>query len=271
MTVLLARRAVASADQNSDVRQAVTVRNVSKFFKSPQGSIVHALDNITLDFPAGSVTAIVGASGCGKSTLLRIIAGLETEHTGTASLDGAEITGPGLDRGIVFQDHRLLPWMTVEDNVALALHNLGARERNRVVEEKLSLVGLSGFKKSYPSQLSGGMAQRVAIARALAQKPKLLLLDEPFGALDAITRLEMQDELLAVQKHEGVTTILVTHDIEEALYLGDRIAVLSSRPGRLKALIDVNLSRPRSRGNADFAEMRLSLYEQFFRHGKDGH
>lgn len=247
---------------------AMQVRNLGKEYLDGNGRGVRALEGIDLVFPEGSVTCVVGASGCGKSTLLKILAGLEGGYGGSATLGGQPITGPALDRGIVFQDHRLLPWMTVAENVALALHREPAQRRHEIVDRKLRLVGLSAFRDAYPSQLSGGMAQRVAIARALAHQPRVLLLDEPFGALDAITRLQLQDELLDIREKERITTVLVTHDIEEALYLGDRIAVLSSRPGTVRAMLDVDLPRPRDRGEARFAAMRLSLYQEFFHHAR---
>jgi sulfonate transport system ATP-binding protein len=251
-----------------DTAGGLRVQHLSKQYVDGAGRAVSALEDIDLVFPEGSVTCVVGASGCGKSTLLKILAGLEGGFSGSATLAGAPITGPGLERGIVFQDHRLLPWMTVAQNVALALHRESAQKSREIVAQKLGLVGLSAFSDAYPSQLSGGMAQRVAIARALAHQPRVLLLDEPFGALDAITRLQLQDELLNIREKEQITTVLVTHDIEEALYLGDRIAVLSSRPGKVRAVLDVDLPRPRDRGEARFAAMRLSLYEQFFHHAR---
>jgi sulfonate transport system ATP-binding protein len=244
------------------------VHHLSKHYLDGASRVVQALDDIDIVFPEGSVTCVVGASGCGKSTLLKILAGLEGGFSGTATLANVPISGPGLERGIVFQDHRLLPWMTVEQNIALALHRESASRRHEIVAQKLELVGLSAFRDAYPAQLSGGMAQRVAIARALAHQPRVLLLDEPFGALDAITRLQLQDELLSIREKEKITTVLVTHDIEEALYLGDRIVVLSSRPGKVRAVLDIDLPRPRDRGHAQFAAMRLSLYEQFFHHAR---
>ncbi len=244
------------------------VHHLSKHYIDGTGYAVSVLEDIDLVFPEGSVTCVVGASGCGKSTLLKILAGLEGDFSGSATLAGKPIKGPDLERGIVFQDHRLLPWMTVEQNILLALHRESAQTSREIVAQKLELVGLTAFRDAYPAQLSGGMAQRVAIARALAHQPRVLLLDEPFGALDAITRLQLQDELLNIREKEKITTVLVTHDIEEALYLGDRIAVLSSRPGKVRAVLNVDLPRPRDRGKAQFAAMRLSLYEQFFHHAR---
>ncbi|VFR31551.1 Alkanesulfonates ABC transporter ATP-binding protein / Sulfonate ABC transporter, ATP-binding subunit SsuB [plant metagenome] len=240
------------------------LRSLSMTYTDRDGRAVHALDGIDLRFPEGGVTAIIGASGCGKSTLLRILAGLETAYQGDVEVAGAPVQGPGLARGIVFQDHRLIPWMSVDENIGLALHRLTADERQARVAATLSLVGLSAFSSAYPAQLSGGMAQRVAIARALAHRPRMLLLDEPFGALDALTRMQLQDELLAIRARERVTTVLVTHDIEEALYLGDRVVVLSSRPGRVAETIDVDLPHPRARNDPRLAALRLALYDNYF-------
>ncbi|MUO81271.1 ATP-binding cassette domain-containing protein [Agrobacterium vitis] len=242
------------------------VQGVSKSFSRPDGSEVRALDHVDLVVRDGSVTCIIGASGCGKSTLLRIVAGLEPQFGGTVLLGGRPLKGPGLDRGIVFQDHRLVPWMTVEANIAFSLHRLPKAEQRRVVTEKLKLVGLEGFGRSYPHQLSGGMAQRVAIARALAHQPDLLLLDEPFGALDALTRLQMQDEVLRIRHTDNLTTVLITHDIEEAIYLADEIVVFSDRPGRVRARFTVELPHPRDRGDPAFARLRHELHAQFFHH-----
>lgn len=242
----------------------LAVHNLSVTYPLADGTALQALQGIDLNFVDGGVTCILGASGCGKSTLLRTLAGLEATYSGSASLDGAPITQPGLDRGLVFQDHRLVPWMTVEQNIALSLHRLAPEQRARRIQEKLALVGLQAFAGAYPASLSGGMAQRVAIARALAHEPRVLLLDEPFAALDAMTRLQLQDELLTICQRTRITAVLVTHDIEEALYLGDRIAVLSSRPGRVISTLEVDLPRPRDRAHADFAALRLSIYQRFF-------
>ncbi|HVR50315.1 MAG TPA: ABC transporter ATP-binding protein [Pseudorhodoferax sp.] len=249
----------------------LALRHVGVEFAARDGARVRALQDVSLDFAAGAVSCIIGASGCGKSTLLRILAGLETRHTGLACLDGAPIARPGLDRGIVFQDHRLVPWMTVRQNLALALHGHSAAGRGEAIDAALALVGLQSFGEAFPHQLSGGMAQRVAIARALVHRPRVLLLDEPFGALDALTRMQLQDALLRIHAHERITTVLVTHDIEEALYLGDRIAVLSSRPGRVIADFAVDLPRPRRRSDPALAARRTEIYQDFFTPRDDPH
>jgi sulfonate transport system ATP-binding protein len=241
----------------------VELRAVHKAFRQGPRAVV-ALDGVSLAAREGEILSIVGASGCGKSTLLRIVAGLEREFTGAALVGGEPVAGPGPDRGLVFQEHRLLPWLTVEANVAFGVAHLPREERERTVREHVALVGLSGFEHSYPHQLSGGMSQRVAIARALAARPRVLLLDEPFGALDALTRIQMQEEVLRLWQAERTTLLLVTHDVDEALFLGDRVAVLSSRPGRIRAVLDVDLPRPRDRAGEAFNRLRRAIFRELF-------
>jgi sulfonate transport system ATP-binding protein len=242
---------------------ALVLSGVGKtFFQA--GLPVMALKKVDLVVQPGEILAIVGASGCGKSTLLRIIAGLERQYEGQASLGGVRISGPGLDRGVAFQEHRLLPWLTVEQNVAFGVQSLPPAERRQTVAEHLALVGLTGFERAYPHQLSGGMAQRAAIARALAPRPRLLLLDEPFGALDALTKIQLQEEVLRIWSAERTTLLLVTHDIDEAIYLGDRVAVMSSRPGAIRTVVPIDLPRPRDRTSYEFARLRRRIFGQFF-------
>jgi sulfonate transport system ATP-binding protein len=223
------------------------------------------LEDINLTVSPGEFVSIVGSSGCGKSTLLRLIIGLEQEYRGDILLDGAPITGTSLERGIVFQEHRLFPWLTVEQNVGLGLLNakLAQEEKNQAIQEHIELVGLKGFEKAYPYQLSGGMAQRVAIARALVNKPEILLLDEPFGALDALTRAHLQQELHRIWQAEGITMILVTHDVEEAVYLGDKVVVMEPRPGRIRRIVPVDLAHPRDRGAYGFARVKEDVLREF--------
>jgi ABC-type nitrate/sulfonate/bicarbonate transport system ATPase subunit len=221
------------------------------------------LQDINLSVQSGEFISIIGSSGCGKTTLLRIILGLDTDYSGQVLLNGEQIKGPSLQRGVVFQEHRLLPWLTVEDNVAFGLHQLPKAERAPLIKEHLALVGLHGFEKAFPYQLSGGMAQRVAIARALINRPKILLLDEPLGALDALTRIHMQEELEKIWKAEKISMIMITHDVDEALYLGDKVIVMSSRPGLIKKTIPIGLPRPRDRGSADFARINEEILEEF--------
>ena len=222
-------------------------------------------DNITLTVNPGEFVSIVGSSGCGKSTLLRLIVGLEDDYQGEVLLDGQRVDGTSLDRGIVFQEHRLFPWLTVEQNIALGLLNarFTEAEKTQSVREHIALVGLEGFETAYPHQLSGGMSQRVAIARALVSRPEVLLLDEPFGALDALTRAHLQQELHRIWQAEGITMILVTHDVEEAIYLGDKVVVMEPRPGRIRRIVPVELAHPRDRVALPFARLKEDVLAEF--------
>ncbi|MDB5802101.1 MAG: TauT family taurine transporter permease [Rhodocyclales bacterium] len=230
-----------------------------------KGEILPVLDGINIDIRPGEFVSIVGSSGCGKSTLLRLIIGLEEDYQGEILLDGERIRGTSLKRGIVFQEHRLLPWLTVEQNIGLALENspLSTAERRASVQKHVELVGLQGFETAYPHQLSGGMSQRVAIARGLVNRPEILLLDEPFGALDALTRANLQQELQRIWQAEGITMILVTHDVEEAVFLGDKVIVMEPRPGRIKRIVPVNVPHPRKRTDAELNRIRLDVLREF--------
>jgi sulfonate transport system ATP-binding protein len=232
--------------------------------QSPGGSL-RVLQDVALRLPAGEFVSIVGASGCGKSTLLRLVLGLDTDYDGRITLGDDAIAGPGLDRGIVFQDHRLFPWLTVERNIAVGLRNAdGSAARKRdLVAEHVALVGLEGFEKSFPHQISGGMAQRVAIARGLVNRPRVLLLDEPFGALDALTRARLQAELQRIWQKERITMLLVTHDVEEAVFLGDRVVVMQPHPGRIRRIVPVDLPRPRNRSDPAFIRIRDDVLADF--------
>ncbi len=248
------------ADNNNSLR----IANLSKSFPMNTGT-VDALRDVSLTVKPGEFLSIVGASGCGKSTLLRLIVGLEGDYGGEIYLGDKPVAGPGVDRGMVFQEARLFPWLTVEENVAFGLDNkTPAAVKKQLVREHLELVGLHGFAKAFPYQLSGGMQQRISIARALVNNPKVLLLDEPFGALDALTRINMQQEILRIWQQEKTTMILVTHDIDEAIYLGDRVVVMSSRPGTIKKVINVEMGRPRNRTDDDFLQIHKSIYKEFF-------
>jgi sulfonate transport system ATP-binding protein len=209
--------------------------------------------------------SVLGASGCGKSTLLRLIAGLDAGYSGAIMMRGERVGDTSLECGIVFQDHRLFPWLTAEQNILAALRNapLSSREKREAVAEHIALVGLTGFERAYPHQLSGGMAQRVAIARGLVNRPRVLLLDEPFGALDALTRSRLQNELLRIWERERITMILVTHDVDEAIYLGDRVVTMAPRPGRIRRIVDVALSRPRERADPRFVRLREEILSDF--------
>ncbi|GLK66144.1 ATP-binding cassette domain-containing protein [Paracoccus kondratievae] len=253
--------------QPSILRGEVKVRGLSKSYALNRSSL-SVLRNLDLDVNGGEILAIVGPSGCGKTTLLRVLAGLESPDRGEVLIDGHPVAGVGRERAVIFQEPRLLPWLTVLENVAFGLEVRGvpaaqARERAR---HYIHLVGLTEFAEAWPRQLSGGMAQRVGIARALTVQPEILLLDEPFGALDAMTKLTMQEELARIWREEGVTMILVTHDLEEAIFLADRVLVLSRDNSDPARLIDVDLPRPRDRSEQGFVAMRRRLMAEFGLH-----
>jgi ABC-type nitrate/sulfonate/bicarbonate transport system ATPase subunit len=235
----------------------LTLHGVAKEYRLA-ASRLQVLKDIDLDVAPGEFVSIVGSSGCGKSTLLRLIVGLDPDYDGRILLDGRPVQGTSLARGIVFQDHRLLPWLTLEENIGLALENmdLPRQAKRAAVAEHIALVGLGGFERAYPHQLSGGMAQRAAISRGLVSRPEILLLDEPFGALDALTRLRLQDELLRIWSAERVTVILVTHDVEEAIYLGDKVVVMQPNPGRISHQLAIDLPGPRDRTSHGFTLLR---------------
>ena len=232
---------------------SLQIQALSRYFPQEGKEGVQALAKVSLDIQPGSFVSLIGPSGCGKSTLLRMISGLDHPDEGQVFLDGKKVTGPGADRGFMFQEHNLFPWMDIYDNVAF-----GLRARNlykgheQEVDRILELVGLADFRHSYPHQLSGGMCQRASLARALVGRPKVLLLDEPLGALDAFTRMNIQDEIQRIWKQEHMTMIMVTHDVEEAVYLSDVIVVMSPRPGRILKTLQVDLGRPRDRSSQDF-------------------
>ncbi|MBX2837698.1 MAG: ABC transporter ATP-binding protein [Gammaproteobacteria bacterium] len=243
--------------QSDEVRQrfeslkqrdvTLQVRNLRKTFNSNSGEIT-ALDDISFDVHRRELLTVIGPSGCGKSTLIRILAGLESATSGSVSLKGEEISGPGPDRGMVFQSYTLFPWLTVRDNVMFGLRNLGVSTSvaQREAMQWIDLVGLDRFANHYPHQLSGGMKQRVAIARALAAKPEILLMDEPYGALDAQTRGRMQNYLLEIWRNIDITIVFITHDLDEAIFLADRILVLKANPGQIEEHIEVPVARPRT-------------------------
>ena len=238
--------------------------NISKFFGEGQERI-HVLDTIDLSVKENEFVVILGPGQSGKSTLLKIIAGLYKPSTGHAYLDGKEISQPGPDRGIVFQRYTLFPWKTVMGNVEMGpkLQGMPRKQRRELAGHYINLVGLNGFEKAYPHQLSGGMKQRVGIARAYANNPKVMLLDEPFGQLDAQTRYFMEQETVRIWETEKRTVIFVTNNIEEAVYLGDRIVVLEGKlPGKMKKIYDVNLPRPRDYTDPDFLELRHRITEE---------
>ncbi len=225
----------------------ISLRHLGKTFASRRGNVT-ALADINLEFADQQFITIVGASGCGKSTLLNLVAGFDTATSGEITVDGAPVAGPGPDRGVVFQQTALFPWLSVEENIAFGLRLRANRHKGLpeiVVERLLQRTGLAAFRSRRPAELSGGMRQRAAIASVLAINPSTLLMDEPFGALDSLTRSIMQDFLLEVWEEERKTALLVTHDIDEAIYLADRTVVMTAHPGRVREIIDVDLSRPR--------------------------
>ena len=248
----------------------LTVESLNKTYVS-QGSETPALVDINLSIAEGEFICLLGPSGCGKSTLLKIIAGLIPATSGRIAINGKAVSGPGPERAVVFQDYALFPWMTVRDNVEFGLEarKLPPAERRQVSSRLLKVVGLSDFAERFPHQLSGGMKQRVSIARALAVDPSLLLMDEPFGALDAQTRQLLQDELLRIWREYRKTVVFVTHSIEEAIYLSDRIAVMTARPGRIKQIVMVPELRPRDMASVDMnqrqREVRAVLGEEIAR------
>ncbi|MDR1571467.1 MAG: ABC transporter ATP-binding protein [Clostridiales Family XIII bacterium] len=240
----------------------ISISGVGKVFNAGGENEVVALDGVSLEVSPGEMVSLVGPSGCGKSTLLRLVAGLETPSSGGLALDGQPIEGPHHERGLVFQEHSLFPWLNVRGNIASGLKARKVYDReNNDVDEYIRLVGLEGFEKSYPHQLSGGMAQRASLARSFINHPKVLLLDEPFGALDAFTRMQMQDELLRIWEERSTTMLLVTHDVDEAIFLSDRVVIMTPRPGRIGNIIEIRLPRPRLRNNEEILRLRGRLLE----------
>lgn len=243
-------------EQNSSL---ISIQHLNKYFQIA-GQPKQIIKNLNLSIYPGEFVAIVGSSGCGKSTILRLLAGLDQDYQGEILVHGKKIQGIGKDRSVVFQEHRLYPWLTVSENIELGLINekIPAKEKLKKIKDIIELIGLTGFEDTRPHQLSGGMAQRVSIARSLIDAPEILLLDEPFGALDALTRYQMQNELLRIQEKSGLTAVLITHDVEEAVLLADRVVILKPNPGRIEEIVEVNLERPRKR--ADYALHQLKEY-----------
>jgi len=247
----------ATNEQNMSRPGRLDICHVSKRYLVA-GRPVPALADINLSVAPGEFTSIVGASGCGKSTLLRLLAGLEPDYDGEIRIAGSRIAGVSFDRAIVFQERHLIPSLTVEANVGLGLlgSGLSVAAKRRAVHDRLELLGLGGFAQAYPGQLSAGMAQRIALARALVTRPRILLLDEPLGVFDVLTRARLQDELRRIVRHEGMTTVLVTHDVDEAVYLGNRIVVMRPHPGRIVGIVPVPLAYPRNRSDPAFIRIR---------------
>ena len=241
---------------------SLIVRAVKKTFPAPENPLSRrqVLDGVSFSLAAGELVSLIGPSGCGKSTLLRLIAGLDSADSGDLLIGAEPITAPNAERGLVFQDPNLFPWLTVRRNIQAGLVARGVlHEKKQEVDEFMRLVGLETFANVYPHHLSGGMAQRAALARALINHPKILLLDEPLGALDAFTRMRMQDEVLRLWQTRRTTMLLVTHDIDEAIYMSDRIMIMAPRPGRIERTITVDLARPRQRDSQDFLRLRSDI------------
>ena len=242
----------------------IVIENAGKTFVQG-GKEFTALENVNLEIEKGEFICLLGPSGCGKSTLLNAIAGFDPVNHGSIKIDGVEVKEPSTRNVTIFQNYGLLPWRTVEKNVELGLEPKGIpkEERREIAEKYIEMVGLTKFRKSYPRQLSGGMQQRVAIARALAVDPDILFMDEPFGALDAITRMKLQDDILDVCRSEKKTIIFVTHDIEEAVFLADKIVVMTPNPGKVKSVVTVPLHHYRDRTSGDFLKVRDKIFELF--------
>ena len=241
---------------------SLVVRDVRKSFPAPDNPLSRrqVLDGVSFSLGAGELISLIGPSGCGKSTLLRLVAGLDSADSGDLLIGAEPITAPNAERGLVFQDPNLFPWLTVRRNIQAGLvARRVLHEKKNEVNEFMRLVGLEIFANVYPHHLSGGMAQRAALARALINHPKILLLDEPLGALDAFTRMRMQDEVLRLWEARRTTMLLVTHDIDEAIYMSDRIMIMTPRPGRIERTIPVELARPRQRDSGDFLRLRSDI------------
>ena len=242
----------------------IEIQGVSKHFDTSRGTVV-GLSRVDLDIEEGEFVTLVGPSGCGKSTMLNLLGGLLKPTEGVVRVNGRDVTGPGPDRGVIFQQYALFPWLTAQKNVefGLSLQRVPKKERAETALRYLQMVGLEDFAKAYPKELSGGMKQRCAIARAYAVNPAILLMDEPFGALDALTRVQMQDDLLRTWEQERRTAVFITHDVDEAVYLANRVVVMSPRPGRINEVIDVPLPYPRTeemRLSPEFAQLRARVW-----------
>lgn len=247
-------------------QKIITVENISKTFVSKgKKKDLEVLDNINLEINENEFICIVGPSGCGKSTLLRLMAGLEKATKGRVLYRGNPLSEPIKEIGLVFQNYSLMPWLNVEDNIALGLKFKGVskNKQKEIVDEYLEIIGLNDFRKSYPHELSGGMQQRVAIARTLANDPDIVLMDEPFGALDAYTRIQLQKELLRIWENHKKTIVFVTHSVDEAIYLADRIVLMSRRRGAIYRDISVDIPRERERSDIKYAKLNQELLEEF--------
>ena len=253
-----------------NTKVTLELENVSKSFaKIETDEVTHALTSVTTTMESGEFISLVGPSGCGKSTMLRLVAGLIPPTTGKLTVNGKEIEKPAPDRGMMFQKATLFPWLTVRDNIAFSLKMQGKLKGNEdKVDNMIKVIGLENFREDYPAQLSGGMAQRVALVRSLINEPPSLLLDEPLGALDAFTRMNMQDEILKIWQEKKQLAIMVTHDVDEAIYMGTRVLVMDAHPGRVIADIPIDLPFPRDRGSREFVEYRIDILNKLHFAGK---
>lgn len=243
----------------------IKIEDVSKVYENRDHSTFQALNHVNLEIEKGEFICLLGASGCGKTTLLNTLAGFEKVTSGKITIDGKEVEKPNIENITIFQHYGLMPWRTVEKNVELGLEakKIPRNQRKEIAHRYLEMVGLEKFAKSYPRQLSGGMQQRVAIARALAVDPEIIFMDEPFGALDPFTRMKMQDEILKIQREQNKTVIFVTHDIEEAVFLADRIVIMTPNPAKVKSVLTVPLRGHRDRTSIDFMRVRNKVFEEF--------
>jgi len=237
----------------------ISVRGLNKVFPRKDGDL-SVLADVDLDVAVGEFVCLLGPSGCGKSTFLNIVGGFESPTSGTVEVDGARVSGPDKKRVFVFQEYGIFPWATAWDNVSLGLHDRPKDEQERITRHYVELVGLKGFEKSFPHELSGGMRQRVALARALAVSPDVVFMDEPLGALDSLTRLQMRAELLRLWRSERMTILFVTHDVDESIQLADRIVVMSARPGRIAEIVPVTMAHPRDVGSVEYGRIKNRLY-----------
>lgn len=241
----------------------LSIKGLSKSFATANGT-QEVLHNLDLEIKEGEFVTLIGPSGCGKSTLLKIVAGLDTDYQGSVLLNGKQIVQPSVDQGFIFQEHRLFPWFTVEKNIAADLSLRDPQVRKRV-DQLLELVRLKDFAKAYPRELSGGMSQRVAIGRALLRNPQVLLLDEPFGALDSFTRSHMQEALLEIWRNNRTTMMFVTHDIDESIFLANRVVIMGDKPGGIRDIVTIDLPYPRKRASSSFQELRFQVLSRFER------
>ncbi|MDR0676757.1 MAG: ABC transporter ATP-binding protein [Elusimicrobiota bacterium] len=248
-------------DNNENI--LIDIKHINRFYIDTNGNKTEALKNVSLKIRRGEFISFIGASGCGKTTLLRLIAGLDKPQSGSLLIENKTIENPSFERGYVFQQSTLFPWKSVEDNIAIGLKARKIyKHKKDEIKKYIDMIGLNGFEKAYPHEISGGMAQRVAIARALINTPKVLLMDEPLGALDAFTRIELQDVLLKIWEQTGTTIVLVTHDVDEAISLSNRIVIMTPRPGKISEIIDVKISKTRNRNDDDFLDLRKHILEK---------